>query len=542
MQAKRTFWRDEGGAVAPTIALSLFGLIAAGGVAFDYARMASLDTELQQGADQAALAAATQLDGKAGTCSRAAAAAVDLITNQTRFANDGSAAGSNVVIANEPTCDGVGNVRFYSSYTNATTNTAATSDANAKYVSVTVNARQAVYALTPIVALFNSGSVQDTAVAGLGSAICKVPPVMICNPQETGGNTTFDASTLIGKGLKLVSVGNGGGWAPGNFGYLNSGGGSNGAPGLREALGWTTAPGDCIAQTGVDTKPGATVSVTDAINTRFDIYDSNVACPSGGNCPASINTIKDLLRPNNANGNNACKMHNSGWQEASPANKLYLPNAGNATTASTLTPDSMGHPRDMCHAAPSGATGYCSGPIGNGTWDRDTYFRANYGWTPAQWQTNTGLGTTPTRYAVYAWEIANRGLTIGGQIILPDTPRAIGSLRDWDKPVCSPIEGYGTGLVPAATTVDRRRFSVAVVNCTANSVNGAATNVPVEKWIDIFLVEPSFARGSASSGTHGRSGTSAGDVYVEVIGETSAGANGATAGQVVRRDKPYLIE
>ena len=35
------------GAVAPTIALSLSALIAVGGIAFDYARMASLDTELQ---------------------------------------------------------------------------------------------------------------------------------------------------------------------------------------------------------------------------------------------------------------------------------------------------------------------------------------------------------------------------------------------------------------------------------------------------------------------------------------------------------------
>ena len=60
------YWRQlgghEGGAVAPIVALSLFGLIAAGGLAFDYARLAAMDTELQTAADQAALAAATQLD------------------------------------------------------------------------------------------------------------------------------------------------------------------------------------------------------------------------------------------------------------------------------------------------------------------------------------------------------------------------------------------------------------------------------------------------------------------------------------------------
>src|SRR3546814_1587231 len=73
--------QSTGGAVAPTVALSLFGLIAVGGIAFDYARMASLDSELQNAADQAALAAATQLDGKTGACSRAANAASALIRN-----------------------------------------------------------------------------------------------------------------------------------------------------------------------------------------------------------------------------------------------------------------------------------------------------------------------------------------------------------------------------------------------------------------------------------------------------------------------------
>jgi Flp pilus assembly protein TadG len=37
-------------------------LIAAGGVAFDYSRLASMDTELQYAADQTAIAAVTQLD------------------------------------------------------------------------------------------------------------------------------------------------------------------------------------------------------------------------------------------------------------------------------------------------------------------------------------------------------------------------------------------------------------------------------------------------------------------------------------------------
>src|SRR4051794_11829507 len=91
-------WQNDGGAVAATIALSLFALIAAGGIAFDYAHVAAMDTELQDAADHAALAAATQLDGDAGARDRATQAAQTLITNQTRFAKDDATHDRNVAI------------------------------------------------------------------------------------------------------------------------------------------------------------------------------------------------------------------------------------------------------------------------------------------------------------------------------------------------------------------------------------------------------------------------------------------------------------
>ena len=524
-------WRNESGAIAALYALALPALIVTGGIAFDYARLAAMDSELQNAADQAALAAVTQLDQQPGACSRASAAAVGLVTNSTLFANDGGIPG--VTVTAETACDATGRIRFWQ---NREKTTAADKDTNARFVEVTVNARTARYALTPIVGAFSSGAIAATAYAGLGSAICKVPPVMICNPQETGGNTNFDVNTILGAGLKLVTVGAGGSWAPGNFGYLDTGGGSNGANGLREALGWVTPPGDCVSQTGVDTKPGATVDVVDSMNTRFDIYD-NTACQTGGACPASINAIKDLVRNGNANGGNSCKLHNSGWKEVAGADQ-YLPTSATAVLSSSITPKSMGHPRDMCHAAPSGATGACTGPIGTGAWDRNAYFRVNYPeWANGTWTTQTGLSSNATRYQVYAWEIDNRDTVVGGHTVLATrNPYGNGASlpRDHDKPVCSPGQGYGAGLIPAASSVDRRRISVAVVNCTANSVNGASNDVPVVKWLEIFLVEPSLNRNSGRS--------SRGDIYVEVIGETLTGSAGSTSGQVVRRDLPYLIE
>jgi hypothetical protein len=79
--------------------------------------------------------------------------------------------------------------------------------------------------------------------------------------------------------------------------------------------------------------------------------------------------------------------------------------------------------------------------------------------------------------------------------------------------------------------VDRRRISVAVVNCIANNVHGNSTGVPVAHWMEAFIVEPSMNRAR----------TGQGDVYIEVIQETQVGA-GAAAGQVIRRDVPYLVK
>lgn len=527
------FRQNLEGAVAPTIALSLFGLIAAGGIAFDYARLASLDTELQNAADQAALAAATQLDGQSGACARAASAARNMLLNSTLMANDGSATA--VTIADEPGCDAAGLIRFYEDLDR----TPATTDAEAKFVEIEVDPREAFYTLTPVVQAFSSGDVTGIALAGVHSAICKTPPVMICNPQETGGNTAFDVSALIGKGIKLVSVGNGGGsWAPGNFGYLNTGGGSNGAPGLREALGWETPPGDCVQATGVDTKPGATVSVTDALNTRFDIYDSNVSCPTGGTCGASINSVKDVARNANANGNNACKLHNNGWNEGTAATAYgwgTLPSSATTALPTTTTPSVMGHPPDMCHAVPGSVSGACAGPIGDGAWDRDAYFRTNYGWSNAQWTGNTGLGTNAKRSDVYQWEIAHRGQTIGGKVILGSrivSGNGASAFTSYGGPQCSSSQGYGSGVIPGTNTPDRRIISVAVVNCTANNVHGNSTDVPVKEWIDVFLVQPAINRGSV---------TNTGDIYVEVIGRTS-NATDEGAVQLVKKSVPYLIE
>ena len=509
-RAAWNLWRDEGAAVAPTIALVLAALIAVGGIAFDHARMAGMETELQNAADQAALAAAGQLDGVDGARARATQAAQQLVENLTLFANDGS--GNAVTV---PT------IVFYSGYDSATgaKGPVASTDEEANYVLVTVGARTANYALTPVVAALSSGPMTASAFAGLASAICNTPPVMMCNPNEPLSNTDpdfpFDGNAMRGIGLRAIA---GNSMAPGNFGFLETGFGE-GAANLARALGYNSPPGECAPIDGVTTKPGLNASVIDAFNTRFDISaNGSTTCPAGGTCSPSMNVRKDLVH--GAGGSSCATTGQQGWQEA--------PNPYRPTTAAPITsnyPNTMGHPRDMCHAV--SYNGVCAdGHIGDGQWDRDAYFRVNYGWTSAAtWQTQTGLGANATRYEVYEWELANSSYLTGDQ-----TWTGSGNLRGNASPVCRT-----PGVAPSLTQVDRRRISAAVINCRAHALNGAESGVPVIRWIDFFLVEPSWRRDSGNR-------SEATDIYVEVIGETESGANGATGGQVVRRDVPRLIE
>ena len=545
---------DNSGAVAATVGLSLFALVAAGGIAFDYARLATLDTEMQNAADQAALAAATQLDKEPGAIARATAAAQGLIANQTLLANDGDDDNRSIKV---PT------VLFYATKaaaeavngTDCPTASAInpadlTADASAKFVCVRTTDRVARYALTPIVAAFASNDVSAMAVAGLGSAICKIPPLMMCNPQENEdplNPLAFDVSDFVGHGLRLVE-GGGGSWAPGNFGYLQTGL-QNGAAALEYALGANSPPGDCVSTEGVTTKPGENTSVTDGINTRFDIYENGLTnnCTTG-TCSPAMNVRKDVVRPA-ASTNFGFKTGNDSWDLPSVQ---YLPNESTGVQASPY-PTSMGHPRDVCHAKDpdgDGGTEYCSGGrMGDSVWDRNLFFWVNHkalysspSAPTAGWKTipsliefaNTNEITLDniTRYQVYLCEIDAEALDPYSYTYKPVNPQGnpVGQPKvyyNYGEPVAPHV-----GVEASATQLDRRISAVAVVNCTAQAVAGQSKNVTVAKWVEVFFVEPSIARPR----------TSAGDIYVEIIRETTAGGNAPTNPQVVRRDVPYLIK
>ena len=529
-RAVRTLFNDQRGAIAPTVALALVGLIAVGGLAFDYARLGTMDTELQQAADQAALAAATQLDGKSEAITRANAAANSLVVNRTSFANDAGTA----------TVGGL-TMTYYDSYDQSSDSfgTVTTDPLKAKVVKVEVGGRTAKYAMTPIIGLITGQTVVAQAVASVGNAICKTPPVMLCNPVEPSTNTNKDLAfaPTPGSGLRLIT---GDATVPGNFGWLESGLAS-GATALASALGYNSPPGDCLPETGVTTKPGMTSSVLSAYNTRFDVYDNgNSTCPSqyGGICSPAMNTRKDLVCDPNAGGT-GCKSDAFKWPDTS---FYHLPVISGTVTQQALPidgsqdPKTMGYPHDYCHAWPISQQ-TCTGNkvSGNGSWDRDAYFRVNYKLTNAQWTVLPGLPTNPTRYDVYKWELTHATNASGGTNYGIDWPQIVNANT---AAFSRPANGR-PGVAESTSQGDRRKISVAVVNCYALNVQGSASGVPVATWMDVFLTEPAIDRTDKGKGKSAGQYSDQKDIYVEMIKATTASTS--VAGAVVRRDKPFLI-
>ena len=289
-------WGDNSAAVAPIVALSMLALIGAGGVAFDYARLATLDTELQQAADQAALAAATQLDRADGARERARDAITSddkdrLARNLTRFANDSHSDGTAVEIETITFCSEFDDsIQDNAAACDEVADSDAVGDSESRFVIVTTKVRTANYALTPIVGAF-AADVSATAVAGVESSICNVAPLLVCAPSDD-----FPTEADIGKGIVMKTAG-GNAWAPGNYGYLDFG---NGNPAVLNALLGNGLNG-CQNADDNETEPG-NKNATDAINTRMDVYagsnknDASNCVPSTGvACPAQ-DTRKDMTQ------------------------------------------------------------------------------------------------------------------------------------------------------------------------------------------------------------------------------------------------------
>jgi Flp pilus assembly protein TadG len=342
-------WRtDERGGVAIYVALIsvvLFGII---GLALDASRAMIISSEAQAAADAAALAAASQLDGTPTAITRANAALANLVENQQRFASTGASA---VTIAG---------VRYLSELPASDTlpitdDFVTTNPLQARFVEVTTGPLTHLNTFLRAVGATAPLNIARQAVAGCNQIVCRVPPMMICNPAEAAGGAgaQFDISAWRGRQVILMHQGGmNSSWAPGNFGYLQVS--APGANALRDALASVNGANDCYGA-DVTTEPGAKTGARAALNVRFGIYQ------------------------------------NPGFGGGAGNDALFAPDINVRTMPRDLPP----------YSGPNGR-------FGSGHWDCLTYWNTNFSSSSVMRPTGCVSDTSNfTRYQMYQFEIDN---------------------------------------------------------------------------------------------------------------------------------------
>jgi Flp pilus assembly protein TadG len=489
--------REENGVVAVILALMLAAIFGMMALAVDLGRAWNLQTELQNAADAASLAGATQLDNRPGAIARARLAAETSVNalagNEQRFATDRSS-GTVVITATDIRFLQRLNPRIYID------ESAADADQLAEFIEVTVAPRRVDFMFAAVVGAVTSASPGAMAVAGLGQAICLVPPIMICNPDEPEDNVLainpaadpnypFDVEAKIGAGILLKAAGNGSFWKPGNFGLLSLSNQSLSVNDIRDALGRFPPLELCFGET-VGTKPGQSTAVRQGLNMRFDLY-SGVARGLEDN-PAyrpSRNPVKGLIK------GSQCMWGGQGWGHPDERYMGHLnPNQAYNGPGDTIYTEAIGFPRDKCaYPAPDGPddcdTLTSGARFGDGDWDIETYMKLNH-------DIEFDLSVSPTdplipgpldfldfdgddrvtRHDVYMWELSD-------PLNMPAEPGLSNTLED-------PMDQCFNPSPPAETNPDRRELIVAVLNCNYHDVKGATPDVPVLMWVKLFMTEP----------------------------------------------------
>jgi Flp pilus assembly protein TadG len=492
-----SFARDASGAVAPLFAVGLIAFVGVGALAWDISRGYALRAELEAAVDAAALAGATQLDGKTGSIARANAAALGALVQNSSILADAYQA--NTVGAGDT-------IQYLTNLTEARTGTPddtgvalTVTDSKANFIEITLAPRPMGLVLGALLGLttFNA---RAHAVAGYGSAICKVPPLVVCNPEETALIKTFSPDDHIGKGFILKSK-PGATWGPGNFGYLSV----TGEDGIKEAMGHVTPQTQCFGEI-VETQPGNIAAADQFFNTRFDYYAGSAnGKKSDAEYMPSQNTIT-------GRGNNCT------------ADLPVYTQCGGAD------PTSMALPRDCCGYSGGTCEGPDTNPMGDGDWERDKYLRVNHdGATfPSDWSvygpTPVAGVAEPTRYQVYSWENEAINAKLENGTAYPSNMFR-NTANDNEAKTCY------TGTTPVRqTTPDRRTISVLVANCMGKAMTGSTELSPVA-YLDLFLTEPVDLSGT---GVNQRL-----SIYGEIIGETS---DASTVGEETRYYTVRLYE
>src|SRR5215467_418529 len=275
-QSLKSLWNDTSGIILPYVTMMLVVIVGLSVLALDGARVMSLQTQLQNGADALALAGAAELDRLPDAETRARTAIERLLTNSTLF---GPQASRTIAVSK---------IQFYSRLpaSDATPMSAgrlATGPGNARFVSVTV--RPVTLPTILPAALFggaNTITAAASAVAGFDQVVCGVTPIYVCNPYETP-SMTYDqatealqhAATNPADQARLIRLSQYDGNAPyvaADYGFLNSPTLGSDEASLIDSIA-VVRPAACFLQRGVNLRAGFVQSVREGFNVRFDIYE-----------------------------------------------------------------------------------------------------------------------------------------------------------------------------------------------------------------------------------------------------------------------------
>lgn len=458
---------DESGAVAIWVAGSIAVMIGIAALSLDLGRIATADTELKWASDAAALAGAPQLDGLAGARDRA------------RLAATGTLAGAGVgLTSNSDTFDidaapvSVVGVKFLSKLgpgEGTSGDIEATSDANARYIQVVVEQTTVNNLFIQVVGGPDTSTVQQSSVAGYGSTICRIPPLMLCNPYEES-----NPSASLPEGMGIL-VKNGGGneayWGPGNYALLEIPG-LPGADAIRDSFASLHGSPVCFDPDLVTTKPGQAVSVNDGLNVRLDMYhgSTNGLKSSPAHYPAK-NVVKGL----GDRGPSATTCN--------PKTDDYDLYAGEGDPAELVQ-----YPRDKCFYTNTCALTGAGIRYGDGQWDKAAYCLINYGDPTCSAVTSPTGKPIDTRYGFYRAEVESG---VVPEQVNENVKNLCYNNMTWGAlPTGTDVRPEGFDI--AANGPDRRVVAAAMVNCNQQkalgNLNGHKT-VEVEKWVLLFLTE-----------------------------------------------------
>lgn len=493
----RKLLRDQCGAVAPFLAGTIFLLIGIGALAVELPRMANFTTDLQNAADAAALAGAAELTGFSGSTNRATNAAISAFSNAQKFGS-----GSSTITLTAANIDFL-NALPSSDNTAIPNSDTTTKDSDARFIRVTIANQGINFAFSSIFGI-SSATATVTAVAGNNEEVCQTPPMFICNPTEPTTNTdpTYPVNYaapptgIAGVSIRAFYAGGGAAqYSPGNFGLLCPSGDRNCNPTSQKMAKLFAAPqGSCIRtqNSQILSKPGVDQnSVAEGLNIRFDDWDNYAAHNwqgVTGFTPAYDVTQGRSVPKSDTNGNKACPS--GGGSNAFP-----MPTTG---TADALMPDSC-LLSNTC----------TNGNIGDGNWDRTTYFNINQ-------DTNSipsALGTSPSPYQVYRWEVQNATSTAPTKPVAPGEATFGGSTTAEDgqsNAVTTPSNGYACspgqtpdtysydyskipgngGTLTFASLVDRRLMPLAIEDCVAQNLAGGSQIITPVEWDYAFIIGP----------------------------------------------------